>query len=39
MAELILQMQRMARERDLTTLAGILELAHAEARLRMKDAV
>lgn len=37
MSDLILQMHKMARDRDLPTLAGLLQLAHAEARLRMKD--
>lgn len=37
MADLILELRDMARNSGLETLAGLLELANAEARLRAKD--
>lgn len=37
-ADLILELKEMAREQRLTTLAGILDVAYAEARLRSRDA-
>lgn len=37
MADLILELRDMARNNRLETLAGLLELANAEARLRAKD--
>lgn len=38
-ADLIAELKEMARANRLTTLAGILELAHAEAQLRAKDVI
>lgn len=38
MADLLRELAEMARDQRLVTLTGILELAHAEARLRSKDA-
>ncbi|HRN89183.1 hypothetical protein [Hyphomicrobium sp.] len=38
-ADLILQLKDMARSQRLTTLAGILDVAHSEARLRSRDNV
>ena len=38
-ADLIAELKEMARTNRLATLAGILELAHAEAQLRAKDVV
>jgi hypothetical protein len=37
MADLIVELCAMAHSQRLTTLAGLLELAHAEARLRVRD--
>jgi hypothetical protein len=37
MADLIAELKEMANNHKLATLAGILELAHAEAQLRAKD--
>ncbi len=37
MADLIGELRQMARDDQLTTLAGILELAYKEARLRARD--
>jgi hypothetical protein len=37
MADLIAELKEMARNHKLTTLAGILELAQVEAKLRAKD--
>jgi hypothetical protein len=39
MADLISELKEMAHNHKLTTLAGILELAHAEARLRARDII
>lgn len=36
-ADLIQELEDLARSQKLTTLAGILDLAHAEARLRSRD--
>ena len=36
-ADLVLQLKGMARSQRLTTLAGILDVAHSEARLRSRD--
>jgi len=38
MADMILELRQMARDRKLETLAGILDLAYAEARVRARDA-
>lgn len=38
MADLILELKEMARSQNLTMLAGILDLAYAEARLKSRDA-
>lgn len=37
-ADMILELQTMARRADLTTLAGILDLAHAEAQIQAQRA-
>jgi len=37
MADLIAELKDMARSHHLVTLAGLLDLAHSEARLRAKD--
>lgn len=37
-ADLILELKDMARDQRLSTLAGILDVAYAEARLRCRDA-
>lgn len=36
-ADLLLELKEMARSQRLSTLAGLLQLAHTEARLRAKD--
>ena len=36
-ADLLLELRDMARQNDLTTLAGILDLARTEARRRAKE--
>ncbi|WP_139247972.1 hypothetical protein [Hyphomicrobium sp. CS1GBMeth3] len=36
-ADLLLELKEIAHSNHLSTLAGILELAHAEARIRAKD--
>ncbi|MCC7250920.1 hypothetical protein [Hyphomicrobium sp.] len=36
-ADLVLELRELARKYNLSTLAGILDLAHAEARQRAKD--
>lgn len=36
-ADLLRELKEMARSKNLQTLAGIIDLAHAEARLRAKD--
>jgi hypothetical protein len=38
MADMIRELGQMARDQKLETLAGILDLAHAETRLRARDA-
>lgn len=38
MADLIIELRDMARNHRLETLAGLLDLANTEARLRAKDA-
>jgi|UPI00039DDA45 hypothetical protein len=38
MADLIIELRDMARNNRLETLAGLLDLANTEARLRAKDA-
>ncbi|HYD16217.1 MAG TPA: hypothetical protein VEA77_07445 [Hyphomicrobium sp.] len=38
MADLLAELGEIARSQKLTTLAGLLDLAHAEARLRAKEA-
>jgi hypothetical protein len=38
MADLLAELREMAIGHNLSTLAGILDLAHAEAQLRAKDA-
>lgn len=37
MADLLLELKHIARRNKLSTLEGILDLAHAEAQLRAKD--
>jgi hypothetical protein len=37
MADLLLELKEMARNYNLSTLEGILDLARAEARLRSRD--